>query len=158
VTYDDNGGYGHPDHIQAHRVTVAAFDAAGDPERYPEAGVPWTPSKLYFTAVPISVLRKGFEYMKAADSSFFDGIDSAEGLPFGTPDEVVTTRIDSRDFVDNKMAAMRAHRTQIAPASVFFALPEEMTPEAWGVEYFILARGEFGRVSDADGKESDFFA
>lgn len=157
VTYDDNGGYGHPDHIQAHRVTVAAFDAAGDYDRFPSAGPPWTPGKLYYTAVPISVLRKGFEYMKAADSSFFEGIDSPEGLPFGTPDELVTTRIDSRAFVDRKMAAMRAHRSQIAAASVFFSLPEEMTAESWGVEYFILARGELGTLLDADGKESEFF-
>ena len=158
VSYDDNGGYGHPDHIQAHRVTVAAFDAAGAADRFPDAGEPWQPSKLYFTAVPMSVLRRGFEFMKAAGSSFFEGIDSPEGLPFGTPDEIVTTRIDSQAYVERKMAAMRAHRSQIAADSVFFSLPEEMTADSWGVEYFILARGALGAGRDEEGKESDLFA
>ncbi|MEP7055479.1 MAG: N-acetyl-1-D-myo-inositol-2-amino-2-deoxy-alpha-D-glucopyranoside deacetylase [Actinomycetota bacterium] len=157
VTYDDNGGYGHPDHIQAHRVAVAAFDAAGDPKRDPQAGPAWQPSRLYFTAVPKSVLQAGFEFMKAAGGSFFDGIESADGLPFGTPDEIVTTRFDSQGFVEKKMQAMRAHRSQIAADSVFFALPEEMTATSWGVEYFILARGELGAARDQDGKESDLF-
>ena len=140
VTYDDNGGYGHPDHIQAHRVAVGAFEAAGDPARYPDAGAPWQPQKLYYTAVPKSVLQAGFEYMKAAGGSFFDGIESADGLPFGTPDELVTTRIDGRAHLDDKMAAMRAHRSQIAEDGVFFAYPEDLVAESWGNEYFILAR------------------
>lgn len=158
ITYDDNGGYGHPDHIQAHRVTVAAFDAAADAGRYPEVGEPWQASKLYYTAVPMSVLRAGFEHMKAAGGSFFEGIDSPEGLPFGTPDEIVTTRIDGQGFIDNKMAAMRAHRSQIAADSVFFSLPAEMTAGSWGIEYFILARGDVGTRSDEVGHESDIFA
>lgn len=158
VTYDDNGGYGHPDHIQAHRVTVAAYDAAGDAGRFPDAGEPWQPSKLYWTAVPMSVLRAGFEHMKAAGGSFFEGIESPEGLPFGTPDEIVTTRIDAQQFADNKMNAMRAHRSQIAADSVFFAMPDDLTASAWGIEYYILARGEPGRSVDDDGKENDFFA
>jgi N-acetyl-1-D-myo-inositol-2-amino-2-deoxy-alpha-D-glucopyranoside deacetylase len=160
VTYDDNGGYGHPDHIQAHRVAVGAFDAAGDGNRYPDAGEPWQPSKLYFTAVPKSVLQRGFEYMKAAGGDFFDGIESADGLPFGTPDELVTTKIDARDQVDRKMAAMRAHRSQIAADSVFFSLPDEMVPEAWGEEYFILARGQAGSdgTVESGAHERDLFA
>ena len=140
VTYDDNGGYGHPDHIQAHRVAVGAFEAAGDPARYPDAGAPWQPQKLYYTAVPKSVLQAGFEYMKAAGGSFFDGIESADGLPFGTPDELVTTRVDASAHIDAKMAAMRAHRSQIAEDGVFFAYPEDLVAESWGNEYFILAR------------------
>ncbi|MDQ1708675.1 MAG: N-acetyl-D-myo-inositol-2-amino-2-deoxy-alpha-D-glucopyranoside deacetylase [Frankiaceae bacterium] len=156
VTYDDNGGYGHPDHIQAHRVAVAAYDAAGDAARYPDAGEPWQPSKLYFTAVPMSVLRKGFEYMKAAGGTFFDGVESADGLPFGTPDELVTTRVDAAPFVDQKMAAMHAHRSQIADDSVFFAYPPELVASSWGVEYFILARGALGPAGE-DGFESDLF-
>jgi N-acetyl-1-D-myo-inositol-2-amino-2-deoxy-alpha-D-glucopyranoside deacetylase len=158
VTYDENGGYGHPDHIQAHRVAVAAYEAASDPRRYPEAGEPWRPSKLYFTAVPKSVLAAGFEYMKEAESDFFDGIESADGLPFGVPDEVVTTKIDGRAYVDRKMAAMRAHRSQIADRSVFFALPEHLVPTAWGEEYYILARGDMSAERDADGREYDLFA
>jgi N-acetyl-1-D-myo-inositol-2-amino-2-deoxy-alpha-D-glucopyranoside deacetylase len=160
VTYDDNGGYGHPDHIQAHRVTVGAFEAAGDPARYPDAGDPWQPTKLYFTAVPKSVLQRGFEYFKAADSDFFEGIESADGLPFGTPDELVTTKVDASDHVERKMAAMRAHRSQIGEKSVFFALPEEMVPEAWGEEYFILAgaHGVAGEDVEGESRESDLFA
>lgn len=158
VTYDDNGGYGHPDHIQAHRVAVRAFEAAGDPDRYPDAGEPWAPSKLYFTAVPKSVLQAGFEYFKAAGGTFFEGVESAEGLPFGTPDELVTTKVDARDYVDRKMAAMRAHRSQIGAESVFFALPEDMVPTAWGEEYFILARPEPGTGhAGRAAYESDIF-
>ena len=96
--------------------------------------------------------------MKEAESDFFDGIESADGLPFGVPDEVVTTKIDAREYVDRKMDAMRAHRSQIADKSVFFAMPDDLVPSAWGDEYYILARGELGAERDADGREYDLFA
>ena len=105
VTYDEKGGYGHPDHIQAHRVTVAAINRAA------EAG--WIVQKLYFTAFPKSVLQAGIDQLKASGQTNFFGADSADDLPFGNPDEDVTTEIDARDYLAAKVAAMRAHQTQI---------------------------------------------
>ena len=151
VTYDENGGYGHPDHIQAHRVAVAAFDRAGDPG-YGE-GEPWTPSKLYYTAFPKSVLQAGIDRLKESGHENFFGVESADDLPFGTPDAAVTTAVDATAFLEHKMRAMRAHATQIEVDGPFFALSNNLGQEAWGVEYFVLARGE--RAGDA--RETDLF-
>lgn len=154
ITYDDNGGYGHPDHIQAHRVTVRAFDAAGDPSFAPEVGQPWQPSKLYYTAFPKSVLQAGIDHLKAQGDTDFFGVDSADDLPFGVPDDQITTEIDARDFLDAKMDAMRAHATQIALDGPFFALSNNVGQQTMGVEHFILVRGE--RASTT-GREADLF-
>jgi len=154
VTYDDNGGYGHPDHIQAHRVAVEAFDAAGDPSRYPDAGEPWQPSKLYETALPVSVLHLAYERLKELGEDAPFGITSPEELDFGTPDELVTTAVDARDHLDAKIAAMRAYPTQIAVDGQFFALSNDIGQGAFGVEYYRLVRGE----PPAGGHEDDLFA
>ncbi|MCA1823196.1 MAG: N-acetyl-1-D-myo-inositol-2-amino-2-deoxy-alpha-D-glucopyranoside deacetylase [Mycobacteriales bacterium] len=158
VTYDEEGAYGHPDHIQAHRVTVAAVEAAGDAARYPDAGPPWTPAKLYYTAIPKSVLAEGFEYFKATGDSFFADVESPEGMPFGVDDAVVTTCVAAPELTDRKMAAMHAHRSQIAAGSLFFALPPDIERTAWGHEYYILVRGERGPAGRPDGREADLFA
>jgi N-acetyl-1-D-myo-inositol-2-amino-2-deoxy-alpha-D-glucopyranoside deacetylase len=156
VTYDDNGGYGHPDHIQAHRVTVAAFEAAGDPERYPDAGEPWQPSKLYYTAMPVSVLRAAFTAMREMGEEAPFGVVDPEHLPFGDPDEIVTTAVDAADHLDAKMAALRAYPTQIAVDGPFFALSNHVGLRAFGVEYYRLARGTSGAAAGA--RETDLFA
>ena len=155
VTYDDNGGYGHPDHIQAHRVTVAAVDAAADPSYAPELGEVWATDKLYWTAFPKSVLQAGIDHLKATGDSNFFGVDSAEDLPFGNPDEDVTTEVDAREHLERKVAAMRAHATQIAVDGPFFALSNNVGQQAMGVEYFVLGRGV--AVRD-EARESDLFA
>ena len=154
ITYDETGGYGHPDHIQAHRVTVQAFDKAGDPSYAPELGEPWQPSRLYYTALPKSVLQAGIDHLKEAGHTNFFGVDSAEDLPFGNPDEQITTEIDARDHLDAKVAAMRAHATQIEVDGPFFALSNNIGQKAMGVEYFILVRGD--RTPDT-GRETDLF-
>ena len=158
VTYDANGGYGHPDHVQAHRVTVAAFDAAGDPGFAPEVGEPWQPAKLYWTAAPRSVLQAGIDHLKASGQAGFFGVDSADDLPFGNPDEEVTTEVDASAHLDAKVAAMRAHRTQIAVDGPFFALSNGIGQQAFGREHYILARGERGPGDGPDGREADLFA
>lgn len=158
VTYDENGGYGHPDHIQAHRVAVAAFEAAADPAYAPQAGPAWAPRKLYYTAIPKSVLQDGIDQLRAAGSTDFFGVESAADLPFGNPDEQVTTAVDARDFLDHKIAAMRAHATQIAVDGPFFALSNNVGQRAFGVEYYVLARGERGPAHRPDGREADLFA
>ena len=154
VTYDENGGYGHPDHIQAHRVTVQAFEKAGDPSYAPELGEPCQPSRLYYTAFPKSVLQAGIDHLKQSGQSNFFGVDSADDLPFGTPDEQVTTEIDARDHLDAKVAAMRAHATQIEVDGPFFALSDNVGQKAMGVEYFILVRGD---RTAGEGREGDLF-
>jgi N-acetyl-1-D-myo-inositol-2-amino-2-deoxy-alpha-D-glucopyranoside deacetylase len=154
VTYDEKGGYGHPDHIQAHRVAVAAFDRSADPSFAPEAGEPWAPTRLYYTALPKSVLQAGIEHLKESGHTNFFGVDSADDLPFGNPDDEVTTEVDARAHLDAKVAAMRAHATQIAVDGPFFALSNNVGQQAMGVEYFILVRGE--RQGEG-GRESDLF-
>jgi len=154
ITYDEKGGYGHPDHIQAHRVTVAAFDKAGLSTYAPELGEPWQPTRLYYTAFPRSVLQAGIDYLKGSGQTNFLGADSADDLPFGNPDEEVTTEIDARDYLDAKVAAMRAHATQIEVDGPFFALSNNIGQKAMGMEYFVLARGE---RSAGEGRETDLF-
>ena len=155
VTYNENGGYGHPDHIQAHRVAVAGYEAAGDPGRYPDAGDPWQPSKLYYTALPVSFLRMGFDALREMGEEAPFGVTSMDELPFGDPDETVTTRIDARDHLDAKIDAMRAHATQIHVDGPFFALSNNIGLRAFGYEHYRLGRGN----PPAPGQqESDLFA
>jgi N-acetyl-1-D-myo-inositol-2-amino-2-deoxy-alpha-D-glucopyranoside deacetylase len=154
ITYDEKGGYGHPDHIQAHRVTVQAFDQAGQASYAPETGEPWQPSRLYYTALPKSVLQAGIEHLKASGQSNFFGADSADDLPFGNPDDEVTTEIDAREHLDAKVAAMRAHATQIEVDGPFFALSNNIGQKAMGIEYFVLVRGD---RDSGEGRETDLF-
>jgi N-acetyl-1-D-myo-inositol-2-amino-2-deoxy-alpha-D-glucopyranoside deacetylase len=156
VTYDDNGDYGHPDHIQAHRVTVAAIDKAADPAY--GAGEPWQVVKLYQTAFPKSVLRAGFEYFKASGDEFFAAYDSADEMPFGVPDEQVTTVVAAPEHVERKFAAMRAHRSQIRPDGVFFMLPPDVAAIGMGTEHYTLTRGELGPDRGENGWETDLFS
>jgi len=161
VTYDDFGGYGHPDHIQAHRVTVAAFEAAREADRYPDAGEPWSPAKLYYSAIAKSSLQAGIDYFREAgiESDFFSAeLTSADDLPFGVPDEQITTQIDAREQLPAKVAAMRAHRSQIAVDGPFFALADGAGRTAFGIEHFVLARGERGPGSGENDWEDDLFA
>lgn len=155
IGYDDNGGYGHPDHIQAHRVTVGAFEAAGDPGRYPDAGAPWAPLKLYETAVPRSLLALAYERLKELGDEAPFGVASPDELTFGVADEVLTTVIDARAFLPAKVAAMRAYPTQIAVDGHFFALSNDVGQGLFGVEHFRLATGP---VPPDGQRESDLFA
>jgi N-acetyl-1-D-myo-inositol-2-amino-2-deoxy-alpha-D-glucopyranoside deacetylase len=155
VTYDENGGYGHPDHIMAHRIAMAAVEraaATGGP------GDPWSVAKVYWSAVPMSVLRRSVELLREAGDTTFYGVESAEELPFGVPDEDVTTVVDGSAFGSHKQAAMRAYPTQIAVDGPFFALSNNIGLELSAVEYYRLVRGELGDDRDADGRETDLFA
>ncbi len=156
VTYDEIGGYGHPDHIMAHRVAMAAAQAAAEPGG---EGEPWTIQKIYWSALPKSVLQRGIDALRAVgDETFFDGVESADDLPMGNPDDEVTTAVDGRDFAQAKENAMRAHATQIAVDGPFFALSNNVGLEMLGVEYFRIVQGETAGERDADGREIDLFA
>jgi len=148
VTYDDFGGYGHPDHIQAHRVAMRAAELVA-----PE----WDIKKIYWNTMPRSVIQKGIDAMKAAGSDFM-GVESADDLPFAKPDEVVTTHIDGSHFVDQKMKAMASHPTQIALDGPFFALSNNIGLNVWGNEYYTLVKGEKSGPLTPEGWEQDLFA
>jgi mycothiol S-conjugate amidase len=138
VTYDANGGYGHPDHIQTHRATLLAVEAAQLRAMYPETGAPWRVQKLYYTAFPVSEWRKIDEFAKAAgiDTPFGDG--DPEESPFLTPDAWVTTTVDCREYLATKREAMLAHHSQIQPDWPLLNVPDEIAQE-FGIEYFVLA-------------------
>jgi N-acetyl-1-D-myo-inositol-2-amino-2-deoxy-alpha-D-glucopyranoside deacetylase len=148
VTYDEIGGYGHPDHIQAHRVAMRAADLA-----MPD----WNIQKIYWNTMPRSVIQKSIDAMKAQGSDFM-GVDSADELPFAKPDEVVTTHIDGAAFVDQKMKAMASHPTQIALDGPFFALSNNIGLNVWGNEYYTLVKGEKAGSLTSEGWEADLFA
>ncbi len=156
VTYDENGGYGHPDHIQAHRVAMRALELAAD-DSYGE-DEPWRIAKVYWNLVPRSVLQRWIETLREQGSSFFN-VESADELPFAAPDELVTTVVDAVRHVEAKLAAMRAHATQIAVDGPFFALSNNIGLQAWGVEYYRCVKGEaIPDPEDPDGRETDLFA
>ncbi len=158
VTYDPNGDYGHPDHIQAHRVTMAAVDAAARADYRPAAGEPWQVIKLYWTAVPKTVLQAGIDAMRESGRDLFEGVQSAEDLPFGVSDDEVTTRVDAANHLAAKMAALRAHASQISVDGPFFALSDNLGRAAFGVEHFRLVRGPRGPGDGPNGWETDLFA
>jgi N-acetyl-1-D-myo-inositol-2-amino-2-deoxy-alpha-D-glucopyranoside deacetylase len=156
VTYDDNGEYGHPDHIMAHRVATAALDRAADPAF--GAGAPWSVAKLYWTATPKSELQRGFDALRAAGDAAPFGVADVEELSFGIDDALVTTAVDGAGHGAQKMAALAAHRTQITVDSPFFALSNMLGREVLSVEYYRLVRGEPGPGRDAAGRETDLFS
>ncbi len=155
ITYDEVGGYGHPDHIQAHRVAMRAAQLAADPQ-YGQ-GQPWDIAKIYWNTMPRSVVAEGIAKMKEIGSDFF-GAESVDDLPFVKPDDVVTTQIDGTKFIEKKLAAMRAHPTQIELDGPFFALSNNLGNEVWGNEYYTLVKGKKSTKLNEKGWETDLFA
>jgi N-acetyl-1-D-myo-inositol-2-amino-2-deoxy-alpha-D-glucopyranoside deacetylase len=150
VTYDEIGFYGHPDHIQAHRVTMRAAELAA------AEGI--APEKVYWTAIPRSVMEAGMEHFAGSTENPFAELESVEELPFGTPDDKIAARIEATDFSDAKVAAIRAHATQIPPNSWLFSIAGNFGGEFLGVEYYTLGAGAKGAGSGRYGWESDLFA
>ena len=146
ITYDEIGGYGHPDHIQAHRVAMAAAERSN-----------WSIPKIYWNTIPKSVIADGIEKMKALGSDFF-GAESVDDLPFAKDDEFVTTLIDGNKYVQAKMDAMAAHVTQIALDGPFFALSNNVGLQVWGNEYYTMVKGERAEPFDEHGRETDLLA
>jgi mycothiol S-conjugate amidase len=156
VTYDENGGYPHPDHIRCHEVSVAAFDACGDVDRFMDAGQPWQPSKLYyshgFSRAKLQVFHKAL-LERGLDSPY------EEWLQRWDPDradvmERVTTRVECADYFTVRDEALKAHETQIDPTSRWFAVPLDMQREVWPTEEYELARS----FVDTTLPEDDLFA
>jgi mycothiol S-conjugate amidase len=146
LSYDENGGYPHPDHIMAHRVAVEAFEAAGDGSRYPDAGEPWEPSKLYydrafsperFRALHFALEEAGLQSPYAERLAACLEAD-AEGHTPPPATHPTTTQVDCGDFFEVRDDALRAHRTQVDPLGFFFAVSPEMQRRAWPWEDYSL--------------------
>ncbi|GAA0796177.1 mycothiol conjugate amidase Mca [Spirilliplanes yamanashiensis] len=155
TTYDENGGYPHPDHIMCHKISVVAFDAAADPDFHPELGEPWQPLKLYYNA----------GWTKARMLALHEGM-LAEGLesPYAEMLEKwadredrgdrVTTRVECGEYFEVRDDALRAHATQVDPDGFWFHVPLELQRRVWPTEDFELARS----LVDSPLPESDLFA
>ncbi len=138
VTYDANGGYGHPDHIRAHQITIAAYHAAADVAAYPGTGAPWQVERVYAAVVPHSALSAAAAHLAGTPpqgANPFADAARAEPLPFGVPDDQVDVHIDATAHLPAKIAAMRAHRSQMHPEGWFFALTNR-TGSTSGNEYY----------------------
>jgi mycothiol S-conjugate amidase len=155
LTYDENGGYPHPDHIMTHKISVAAFEAAGDPDRYPDAGEPWQPLKLYYqmsfskariVRMHEALLAAGLESPYGEWLEDWDGEDTVEPR--------VTTRIECAEWFPRRDEALMAHATQIDPTSRWFAVPLVLRQQLTPTEDFELARS----VVDTELPEDDLFA
>lgn len=158
ITYpEDQSRYPHPDHVRVHDVSVSAFDAAGDPDRFPGEGDPWQPLKLYYSA---AFTRARLEFLH-------DWLtEHGEESPFGEwlstiPDDWVdptTTRVDVSDYLGHRRRALLAHVTQVAPDSLWFKVPEEVIREHMPWEEYVLARSLVDAPVPDGGFESDLFA
>ncbi|WP_139984224.1 N-acetyl-1-D-myo-inositol-2-amino-2-deoxy-alpha-D-glucopyranoside deacetylase [Nocardioides litoris] len=159
VTYDQFGGYGHPDHVQAHRVATYAVALAAVPSYRRDLGAAWDVAKVYWGAMSESRMRAGLRALRdSGDTTTFEGMDPDGPLPhFVTADEDLAAAVDAGDFVDHKMAALAAHATQITTDGPFFALSNNVGSAVWGTEFYRLAKGRRGPVGP-DGFETDLFA
>lgn len=155
TTYDENGGYPHPDHIKCHEISVYAFEAAADPERYPELGEPWQVKKLYYhhgwsrarlEAINTAMERHGLE------SPYTDWIEKRDIDP--EQDKRMTTRVPCAEYFEVRDQALIAHATQIDPEGFWFAVPREVQAEAWPTEDYELVTS----FVDSEVPEDDLFA
>nr|BFD88860.1 mycothiol conjugate amidase Mca [Kitasatospora sp. Xyl93] len=157
ITYDETGGYPHPDHVMTHRVTVAAVEAAADPERHPGLGGPWQVAKLYYH---LALSRAWFQALHEAMTE--RGLRSEMGeLLAGWPDTppalATTTRIACAEQFAVRDAAMLAHATQVQPGVAFMAHPRDIEREVWPTEDYHLARS-LAPAPGAGEVETDLFA
>ncbi|WP_030969521.1 N-acetyl-1-D-myo-inositol-2-amino-2-deoxy-alpha-D-glucopyranoside deacetylase [Streptomyces sp. NRRL S-1824] len=164
VTYDPDGGYGHPDHIQAHRVAMRAADLAADPayRTGPDAphaspdSSPHTIDKIYWNRVPRSVAEQAFARLRDTAPDAFPGIAATDDVPGVVNDTQITTEIDGAAHAAAKTAAMRAHSTQIVVDGPFFALSNDLGQPVFTTEYYELVRGASGAPEGV--REHDLFA
>jgi mycothiol S-conjugate amidase len=152
TTYDENGGYPHPDHVMCHDVSLAAFAAAGEPTAFPDAGSPWQPLKLYYNQ---TFSRARIEAFHEALTALGEESPYAEWLEnWGRPDRAVTTRVECADWFEQRDAALLAHATQVDPDGTWFRVPREVQAQVWPTEDFEAA---VSYVPVAEG-EDDLFA
>lgn len=156
ISYNEEGGYGHPDHIAAHKITVAAYHAAGDPGQYPEAGAPWAPLKLYYTAYRRSIWRTAWEYMRERGEK--TPLDDPEfDLSRFVDDPRTTTSIYIAPYLDRKLESLLEHKTQINDTWGFLSLPVELRAELLTHEDFALIDARIP-LPPREGLEDDLLA
>ena len=163
LTYDETGGYPHPDHIKTHQVAVEAFEGAADPDRYPEVGgEPWQPLKLYYivafhqekyAAQHAELLRRGLESPYSKIFAEWEERARKRAERGDRPLEI-TTRVTAADYFDVRDNALRAHATQVDPNGSWFAVPRDVERIAWPTEDYHLARS----LEDTELPEDDLFA
>jgi mycothiol S-conjugate amidase len=156
ITYDENGGYPHPDHVRTHQLSVRAFEAAADPAQYPEAGQPWQISKLYYDRIMNSKRMNAMHTAlleKDPDSALLEDLAKIRRWMQERP-YLATTQVESGDFFEKRDDALRAHASQVAPDSSFFFWPNELQRSAWPWEDFQLVRSEVASAVP----ETDLFA
>jgi len=160
VTYDEFGQYGHPDHIQAHRIATYAASLAAAPSYRRDLGEAWDIAKIYWGAISESRLREGLRRMRAAgNTTAFEGMDpDGELPPMFCQDEDITAEIDGSGYIQQKLAALRSYPTQINPEGGFFSLNDELGAEALAVEHFRLVKGTAVAGDGEHGWETDLFA
>jgi mycothiol S-conjugate amidase len=162
LTYDENGGYPHPDHVMTHKVAAEAFDKAGDPDAYPGTGEPWQPLKMYYfvtfhqekyVALHEEMIRRNLDspYVKIFEEREERRRKRAEQ---GMKDYEITTKIDAADYFEIRDQALLAHATQIDPKGSWFACPIDVQRVAWPWEDYHLARS----LADTELPEDDLFA
>jgi len=155
VTYpEEQSGYRHPDHLRVHEISVLAFEAAGDPDQFPLAGTPFTPSKLYYSVwAKDQFLSRHAKFVEMGlESPYSEGLFTAW---FEREEIPSTTRIDIRGFTEIRREALLAHQTQIDPTSNFwFGLPAEIEDEVFSYDLYSLAKSN---VSAIDSQEDDLF-
>jgi len=160
ATYDPGGGYGHPDHVQAHRVAMRAVDLAASPDPSGGDEAPgWDVPKVYWAAIPEGLMRSMLRTLAEAGENPFEGWSPDGPLPsMVVPDDEVSTAVDGSAYVEAKAAALRAHATQINVEGPFFALSNGVGQPLAGYEFYRLVKGEPAGPRDADGRETDLFA
>lgn len=151
IADNEMGTYGHPDHMNAHRVAVGAFFMASDTKLYP-GGEPWQPLKLYYRSISTTAARRLGDAMRQAGMEPFG--EDGESWNMATPDERVTTRIDVQPYLEQKIAAMRAHRTQVPEDSWYINIFRAVGPQAWNLEEYERVRS----LVPASTPEDDLFA
>ena len=149
VTYNEKGTYLHPDHIMANRVTLSAFQASGDVRfEIGETLEPWQPTKLYYTAIPLGRIRRMYKIVKERGEE--PGFDPEV---LGTPEDKISTVVDVRQYLSQKLEALNCHQSQMNPNSVIRRMSEEMRVEAMGYEHFQCVQG----CTTAGTKETELF-
>lgn len=158
VTYGEDGGYNHPDHVRTHLVTAAAFQDAGTRERFPEAGEPWQPLKLYATRMSRGAMKDLWQALRDRGRTWLWQEEGQEGQDeppdWGSPDEQLRTVIDVSAYVPKAREALRQHRTQFDPDGPWMMLEDELAGIGFGREYFELMRG----LVPSPEREDDLFA
>ncbi|MFD9715098.1 N-acetyl-1-D-myo-inositol-2-amino-2-deoxy-alpha-D-glucopyranoside deacetylase [Streptomyces sp. NPDC059076] len=156
VTYDPTGGYGHPDHIQAHRVAMRAAELAAERAYRRDLGDPHTITKIYWNRVPRSVVEAAFARLHADTDVDFEGIAPIDDVPGVTDDARITAEIDGTKYAERKAAAMAAHATQITVEGTNFVLSNRLGQPILTTEYYELAQGVPGAPEGE--REQDLFA